>query len=63
MKEPIKPWQDYVVESRQMITESEKYAKDEAMKAVDAHFKKLYPQMAQSESDAFRAFMSKMKKL
>ena len=45
------------------MIESEKWAKDEAMKAVDAHFKKLYPQMAQSEADAFLAFMKKMKKV
>ena len=63
MTEQIKPWSDYVCESRQILTESEKWAKDEAMKALDAHFKRLYPQLAQSESDAFREFMKKMKKL
>ena len=59
----MKQWDDYIVEHRVILTESEKWAKDEAMKAVDAHFKKLYPQMAQSEADAFLAFMKKMKKV
>lgn len=57
----IKHWNDYITESRQILTESQKWAKDQAMKAVDAHFKKLYPQMAQSEADAFKEFMTKMK--
>lgn len=63
MSEEIKAWDDYLVESRELITESEKWAKDQAMGAVNAHFKKLYPQMAQSEADAFRSFMKKMDKM
>ena len=63
MSEEIKEWNDYITESRELITESEKWAKDQAMDAVNAHFKKLYPKMEPSEADAFKAFIKKMDKM
>ena len=63
MTEEIKPWQDYIHESREIVTESAKKAKTTAIDLVNKHFESLYDDMEPSETETFKAFLNKMKKL
>jgi len=57
-----KNYKEFLEEQKEMLTESAKWAKSEAMKVLDAHFKKMEHKMEVSEADAFQDFINKMKK-
>ena len=57
-----KNYKEFLAEKKEMLTESEKWAKSEAMKLLDAHLKKMEHKMEVSEAEAFQDFITKMKK-
>jgi len=57
-----KNYKEFLEEQREVLTESEKWAKSEAMKVLNAHFKKMEHKMEVSEAESFQNFINKMKK-
>ena len=68
-------WTEYLMEYRTAITEmrnrenrlsideTKEWAKEQGIKAVSAHYKRMHPEMLQVEIDAFSDLISKMRTL
>lgn len=58
----MKDYKEFMLEQQKVLTESEKWAKSEAMKVLDDHLKKMEHKMEVSEAESFQNFITKMKK-